>query len=123
MKIKLSKSQWQKIGKQAGWIKTATGEMSWRDLEEGGEYYEAGQELDQAALLLQALTENKIKFDKVLPFDKYQGPYAFFSGTGGGKLWFGQMEGDYIYETYVSGKLTFITGEIRRIAKQLEKLI
>ena len=75
-------------GQSASSIK-ATGEMSLRDIQPGGEFYDWAKQIENAAKKIQGRTGNKIRFVKVMPFDAYQGPYAQMSN---GKLWSGENE-------------------------------
>jgi rubrerythrin len=75
-------------GQSASSIK-ATGEMSLRDIQPGGEFYNWAKQIENAAKKIQRRTGNKIKFVKMVPFDAYQGPYAQMSN---GKLWSGENE-------------------------------
>lgn len=63
------------------------GEMHPSELQPGGDWYEAGQSLLQAAQALCRRTGWKLKGPELRPFDQYCGPYVRF-GTGGGRLWF-----------------------------------
>lgn len=76
-----------KIGQS---LVTATGEMSKRDIEKGGEYYEA-------RLHLEKLCKDAGLKCTVHPFDVYQGPFALL--PNGAKVWFGdEMAGEnYAY--------------------------
>jgi len=67
---------------------TATGEMSQKDLDEGGEYYEARLKLEELC------DEAGVKCT-VKPFDVYQGPYAFVDGKGI-KVWFAEHDNFFI---------------------------
>ena len=64
-----------------------TGEMSKKDIEKGGEWYEVAQELKSIC------AEAGVKCE-VKPFDQYQGPYAFIPKLGG-SLW--GVDGDEYY--------------------------
>ena len=65
------------------------GEMSQKDLEQGGEFY------DERKFLEQICKDAGIKC-KVKPFDVYQGPYAELDN--GGKLWFSDQKDTLLYE-------------------------
>lgn len=72
-----------------------TGEMGQHDIEEGGEDYEWAQAIEKAAKAIESETEGKLKFDRMRPFDKYQGPYATITVNGrGDKLWSISDEGE-----------------------------
>lgn len=66
--------------------KISTGEMSEKDIQRGGEFYEAAKELTSVA-------KGTGKFRTVKPFDKYHGPYALL--TNGSKIWMTDERGVY----------------------------
>lgn len=70
-------------------IMNETGEMSYDDLEKGGEWYESRIELERIA-------KRTGLFDSIKPFDKYQGPYALLKN--GDKIWLTGWEGLYYLE-------------------------
>lgn len=53
-----------------------TGEMSQKDLNPGGEFYEWAQSIKKSMQQLSRLTKGKVKFIEIKPYDKYLGPYA-----------------------------------------------
>ena len=76
--MKISKNKIERIAKEVI-KKMATGEMSKKDIEKGGDWYESAKELENVA-------KSTGKFKEVRPFDQYQGPYALL--TNGSKIWF-----------------------------------
>lgn len=74
----------------------ATGEMSAEDLEEGGEYFDAAQELARVA-------KRTGIFDQVMPFDTYQGPYAKLET--GDRVWFTEQPGVFFLELMAPGSM------------------
>jgi len=90
--------------------KVATGEMSMEDIRSGGEYYEWAKRIERAARQLQRVTNGKVVFNEMRPFDVYQGPYARMSP---GKLWSGSEEGSFYYESMGED----FSGEIHEIAQ------
>jgi hypothetical protein len=66
----------------------ATGEMSQKDLEKGGDWYEA-------RLALEKICKEAGLKGEVIPFDQYQGCYA---ETKVGKIWLGEASDTYILE-------------------------
>lgn len=65
----------------------ATGEMSMRDIQPGGEYHDWAHRIEQAARTIQQITARggyRVSFLGMKPFDVYQGPYAVMTE---GKLW------------------------------------
>jgi len=67
----------------------ATGEMSKKDLEPGGEFHDARLELEK-------LCKEAGVTCTVRPFDVYQGPFADVEGKV--KVWFGGEEGMFFLE-------------------------
>jgi len=59
-----------------------TGEMSYRDIEPGGEDYEWAKAIEGAVRRIESKTGGKLKFIEMRPFDKYQGPYASVTING-----------------------------------------
>jgi hypothetical protein len=134
----LSKEDIQKYGTEdEKKILKETGEMGQHDIEEGGEFYEAAQTLKKAAQHISKLSRGLLKFKKVYPFDKYQGPYAqcaIYSGKSGfntwARLWFahggGEEPGYYFLETGyqpIDDELFDISGDVYEIAKLVRKLV
>jgi hypothetical protein len=96
------------------------GEMCASELQPGGDWYEAGQSLLQAAQALCRRTGWKLRGPELRAYDQYQGPYARFD-TGGGRLWLdtnptGDLNLDeFVLEhSYVGGTLR---GTVRELAE------
>jgi len=53
-----------------------TGEMGQHDIQPGGDDYEWAKAIEDDIKTMEKLTGGKVKFQKMNPFDKYQGPYA-----------------------------------------------
>ena len=72
-----------------------TGEMSQRDIEPGGEYYEWAKAIEDEVKKIEKLTSGKLKFREMQPFDAYREPYAV---TNMGYIWDVGVEGEkYLY--------------------------
>ena len=56
--------------------------MGRHDIEPGGEYYEWAKAIQDDIIKMGKLTKGKVKFLKMNPFDKYQGPYASVTVNG-----------------------------------------
>lgn len=50
--------------------------MGQHDIQPGGEDYEWAKAIEDDVKKMEQLTNGKVKFQKMNPFDKYQGPYA-----------------------------------------------
>ena len=89
--------------------KEATGEMGKQDIEEGGEYYDWAKAIQEEVEELSTMTDGKLKFIRMEPFDKYQGPYAVVEINGKpDKIWsfvdeVSNEEGLYIEHLKVDG--------------------
>jgi len=92
------------MGDPVGTPLDETGEMSLRDIEPGGEHYEWAQAIEAAAKEIELMTDGKFRFNRMRPFDKYQGPYAVVSlpDGSGASLWDAQTEPGG-YELYLDG--------------------
>ena len=92
-------------------------EMAWEDLEEGGEFYQAAKELKDTA-------KRTGLFDKVEPFDVYQGPYALLKN--GDKIWLSEEEEMYWVEKKHGesflGDSDFIADYYKRLAPKKPQL-
>jgi len=94
-----------------------SGEMGPNDIEEGGEYYEAAQKLKSVCEEISNLTNGKLRFKEIRPFDKYQGPYALVRiGNRTDKVWFEVENDERFYIEHLK-----IKGTAEEIAKQLNK--
>ncbi len=71
---KLIKEEIQKLNE--------TGEMNKYDIQKGGEYYEWAKEIEKDIKKIQRATKGILKFKKMEPYDKYQGPYAVVTING-----------------------------------------
>ena len=78
----------------------ATGEMSRRDIQPGGEHYGWAQIIENAAKEIQRFSHNLTRFNTMMPFDVYQGPYAQMNNA---KLWSTDREGIYFFELFQGG--------------------
>ena len=74
-----------------------TGEMSKSDIEPGGEYYEWAKSIEDDVRDIEKATNGKLKFIRMEPFDKYQGPYAVVKINGNpDTIWDAQLTaGEY----------------------------
>jgi len=79
-----------------------TGEMGQYDIEKGGEWYEARLELEKVA-------KKTGIFNKVKPFDQYQGPYALLKN--GDKIWLSENPGLY-YLQMTNGETLLFDSEL-----------
>ena len=78
-----------------------TGEMSQRDIEPGGDDHDWASEIQKDVEGIEKLTNGKLKFGQMHPFDKYQGPYATVVINGKkDKIWDAQSD--------VVGRLMFV---------------
>jgi len=94
----------------------ATGGMTYDDIKPGGKYYKWAEHMKQAALTLQKLTKNKIKFIKIEPYSVYNGPYAEITINGrSDKLW---SYGPNKKEIYYIGGLE-LSGSLDLIARAI----
>jgi len=111
-----------------GTLLKETGEMGQYDIEKDGEWYEAAQQLKSAAQHIQKLTKGMLKFERVRPFDVYQGPYAQCEVLGRwGRLWFGgedSIDPEYFLELWQrsSNPDDDIAGDVYKIAHQIKKI-
>ncbi len=77
IKVKLLRNKIRKLVKEELKKKlNETGEMNKYDIQPGGEYYEWAKAIEDDVIQMGKLTKGKVKFLKMNPFDKYQGPYA-----------------------------------------------
>jgi len=99
-----------------------TGEMGRRDIEPGGEHYEWAQAIKNAAQLICGDVPG-CSFERMNPFDVYQGPYADLQIPvfGHAKLWdSGEEGGERFYlEYYDHGQLVGFVGFSDEVAQQL----
>lgn len=72
-----------------------TGEMSYCDIETGGEHHGWAVMIRKAAQSLARRTRFAIRLVGVRPFDVYQGPYAQLNT---GTLWCGEVEREFFYD-------------------------
>ena len=103
----------------------ATGEMSRSDIQPGGEHYEWAESLRKAAIQLQRMTLNMVRFKEVRPFDVYQGPYVNLAFVGGfwAKLWSSEEDGEFYLEfpnKDIVGTIPQIALEVRKYVKELQ---
>ena len=98
--------------------KSATGEMSEQSIQPGGEDYEWAQAIQRGAEDLVEYgnsDEMSVEFQRIRPFDKYQGPYANMLINGESYQLFG---GDDEFTWHLLGSIDF-SGDIPEIAEQL----
>jgi hypothetical protein len=84
----VKKSDIQKITKRSSKKSLGTGEMEQSEIEKGGEWYAARQDLER-------ICKEAGMGCEVKPFDQYQGPFAKLKN--GGKLWISGSD-QYSYE-------------------------
>lgn len=100
--------------------KSAAGEMSYKDLQEGGEFYQAGQELKNAAFALESLLNSSLQFDSVHPFSVDQGPYAQLTPMG--RLWTTEKNDEYELIIPTMNNEISIKGATEEIANRVYNL-
>lgn len=99
------------INKSKKNIKMATGEMAQSEVEEGGDWYEAGIELQEVANNIGK--SMGVIVGKPRAFDQYQGIYIL---VGGWKLWFDEIPNSYILEKddkYIRGDQDTIINNLK----------
>lgn len=101
--------------------------MGQHDIQQGGEDYEWAKAIENDVIELGKLTKGKVKFLKMNPFDKYQGPYA--SVTINGKfdsIWSVGNEDQekilYIERLEWTGGIYELAGAINGDKKWIEKV-
>lgn len=96
--------------------KVATGEMSQSDIEEGGEHYGWAQAIEGIVEQLVVLTNGKVVFEEMRPFDVYQGPYALVRINGKmDKIWDGYYGEDSLIDDIFVEKLK-LNGDVNYVA-------